>query len=65
MDIEFSNLSSWADNVVSTRKALNATNTIRPDVAQNDQDLTKISNCSRFLSYMLVSGQFADDPSCH
>ena len=65
LEIEFSNLSTWADNVVTTRKAMNATNTIRPDAAENDQTLAKISNCSRFLSYMLVSGQFADDPSCH
>ena len=65
LEVEFSNLSAWADNVVSTRNAMNATNTIRADAAQNDQTLAKISNCSRFLSSMLVSGQFADDPSCH
>jgi hypothetical protein len=65
MENEFSNLSAWADNVVATRNALNATNTITPDRPQSDQSLAKISNCSRFLSSMLVSGQFADDPSCH
>ena len=62
---EFSNLSQWADNVVSTRQSMNATNTVRPDTLQSDQTLTKISNCSRFLSTMLVSGTFADDQSCH
>jgi hypothetical protein len=32
---------------------------------QSDQSLAKISNCSRFLSSMLVSGIFSDDQSCH
>lgn len=65
LENEFSNLSTWADNVVSTRKSMNATNTVRPDTLQSDQSLAKISNCARFLNSMLVSGSFADDPSCH
>jgi len=62
---EFSNLSLWANGVVTTRQSMNATNTVGPDTTQNDQTLAKISNCSRFLSSMLVSGVFADDQSCH
>jgi hypothetical protein len=62
---EFSNLARWTGDVVATRQSLNATNTVRPDTMQNDPALTKISNCSRFLNSMLVSGMFADDPSCH
>jgi hypothetical protein len=62
---EFSNLTRWANDVVATRQSLNATNTVRPDTLQSDQALTKISNCARFLNSMLVSGSFADDPSCH
>jgi hypothetical protein len=62
---EFSNLSRWANDVVATRQSMNATNTVRPDTMQSDQSLAKISNCSRFLNSMLVSGSFADDPSCH
>lgn len=62
---EFSNLAQWADGVVTTRQAMNATNTVRPDTLQSDQTLAKISDCSRFLSSMLVSGVFADDQSCH
>jgi len=62
---EYSNLSRWADEVVSTRQSLNATNTIGPDTVQNDTTLAKISDCSRFLSSMLVSGTFADNQSCH
>jgi hypothetical protein len=62
---EFSNLSRWANDVVATRQSMNATNTVRPDTLQTDQALAKISNCTRFLNSMLVSGTFADDPSCH
>jgi hypothetical protein len=62
---EFSNLERWANDVVSARQSLNATNSVRPDAMQSDTTLAKISDCSRFLSSMLVSGQFADDQSCH
>ncbi len=62
---EFSNLSRWANDVVSARQAMNATNSVRPDALQSDPNLAKIANCSRFLSSMLVSGTFADDQSCH
>lgn len=62
---EFSNLSRWASDVVATRQSLNATNTVRPYTTQGDQVLAKITDCNRFLSSMLVSGSFADDPSCH
>jgi hypothetical protein len=62
---EFDNLSTWASSVIAERQALNATNTVNPDVTQNDQALAKISGCSSFLSSMLVSGMFADSPTCH
>ena len=62
---EFSNLAQWANDIVVTRKSLNATKTVDPNAMQNDQSLAKISNCSRFLNSMLVSGSFADDQSCH
>jgi hypothetical protein len=62
---EFSNLSQWASDVVTTRQSLNATKTVGPDTMQTDQSLAKISECSRFLNSMLVSGTFADDQSCH
>lgn len=62
---EFTNLERWADSVVATRQALDATKTVNADVMQNDQALAKISACGRFLGSMLVSGSFADDPSCH
>jgi hypothetical protein len=62
---DFENLAQWADGVVTTRNSLNATKTVNPNVMQNDQTLTKISDCSRFLSSMLVTGVFADNAGCH
>ncbi len=62
---EFSNLTRWANDIVATRQSLNATNTVRPDTLQSDRTLAKISDCSQFLSSMLVSGVFADNQSCH
>ena len=65
LENEFYNLERWANDVVSTRQSMNATKTVSPDAMQSDQMLAKISNCSRFLSSMLVSGSIADDQSCH
>jgi hypothetical protein len=62
---EFTNLENWANTVVATRQSLDATKTASADAMQNDQSLAKISACGRFLNSMLVSGSFADDPSCH
>ena len=62
---QFSNVARWANDVVTTRQSLNATNTVGPNTVQGDQTLAKISNCSRFLNSMLVSGMFSDDQSCH
>ena len=62
---EFENLSNWVNSVIAERQALNATKTVDPNMMQNDQALAKISSCSNFLSSMLVSGVFADSPSCH
>ena len=62
---EFDNLSNWANSVIAERQALNATKTVDPNMMQNDQALRKLSECSNFLSSMLVSGTFADNPACH
>ncbi len=62
---EYGNLTRWAEATVATRNSLNATKTVNPNAMQNDPDLKKISDCSQFLSSMLVSGVYADDPSCH
>jgi hypothetical protein len=52
-------------NDLATRQALNATQTVNPNVMQSDPALAKISDCSRFLGTMLVSGVFSDNASCH
>jgi len=65
LDNQFGSLSDWSANVVSTRQSLNATNTVNPNVMQNDPMLAKISDCGRFLNSMLVSGIYADNSSCH
>jgi hypothetical protein len=62
---EFDNLSNWTSSVIAERQALNATKTVDPNVSQNDQPLAKISSCGSFLNGMLVSGEFADSPTCH
>jgi len=62
---QFANLAQWSSDVVTTRQTMNATNTVSPNVVQNDSMLAKISDCSRFLSSMLVSGAFADNSNCH
>lgn len=62
---EFENVSQWAGGIVSDRQAMNATNTVNPNYAQNDPLLAKISSCNTFLNSMLVSGVFADNSSCH
>lgn len=65
LQYNFDHLTRWAADVVATRNALNATDTVRPTVRQDDPALAKISGCSRFLASMLVSGSFADDAICH
>jgi hypothetical protein len=62
---EFANITAWANDVVGTRQAMNATKTVDPTLMQNDLILAKISDCSRLLGVMIVSGAFADYSSCH
>ena len=62
---DFGNIAQWSSNVVATRQGMNATTTVSENAGQNDPALAKISECSRFLSSMLVSGTFSDNASCH
>jgi hypothetical protein len=62
---EFANTEAWASDVVSARQALNAARSVDPNALQNDVLLTKITNCGRFLSNMIVSALYSDDSSCH
>jgi len=61
---EFAHLAKWESDVLADRKALNSAKTLDPNALQDDPELTKISNCGRFLNKMLVGRTFADNPSC-
>jgi hypothetical protein len=65
LENDFSNMETWADNVVATRQALNAAPSVDPNALQNDTVLAKISACGSFLGSMIVTGTFSDDASCH
>jgi hypothetical protein len=65
LENEANKLTSWADGVFAARQALNGAMTLDPNAVQNDPALAKIRSCGQFLNAMLVSGAFADDPSCH
>jgi hypothetical protein len=43
----------------------NGERTVAENSLRNDPVLIKFSNCGRFLSSMLGSGIFAENPSCH
>ena len=62
---EFDNLTSWANEVLAARQALNGAKTVDPNALRNDPSLAKITDCSRFLNGMVVSGSFTDNASCH
>src|SRR6266436_3130336 len=65
LENEADKLASWADSVFAARRALTGATTVDPNALQNDPALAKIRSCGQFLNAMLVSGSFADDPSCH
>ena len=62
---EADRLAGWAGDIVAARQALNGAKTMDSNSQQNDPVLASITNCSRFLNAMLVSGAFSDDGSCH
>jgi len=61
---QFANLAKWENVVVAERQNHNGARTVAPNSLQNDPVLTKFSNCAKFLTTMLGSGIFADNPSC-
>jgi hypothetical protein len=65
LENEADKLVSWEDSVFASRRALNGATTVDPNALQNDPALAKIRSCGQFLNAMLVSGVFADNPSCH
>jgi len=65
LENEADKLASWSDSVFAARRALNGAKTVDPNALQNDPALDRIRSCAQFLNGMLVSGAFADSPSCH
>jgi len=61
---EYALLTTWSNQIVAERKAMDASRSIDPNSLQNDQTLGKISKCGQFLSSMIVGGNFYDDSSC-
>lgn len=64
LSTQFANLAKWESEIVAERKDLNGARIVTPNALQNDPVLIKFSNCGRFLSVMLGSGVFGDNPSC-
>jgi hypothetical protein len=62
---EFDKLTGWADETLAARQALNGAKAIDPNALKNDPSLAAITNCSRFLNGMIVSGTYTDNASCH
>jgi hypothetical protein len=58
-------MTTWANGVEAARQQLNGANTVDPNALQNDTQLAKIQKCSQFLNFMVLSGTFNDDGSCH
>jgi hypothetical protein len=61
---QFANLAKWESAVAVERQEHNGARTVAPNSLQNDPVLTKFSNCGKFLTTMLSSGIFDDNPSC-
>jgi hypothetical protein len=64
LSTQFANLAKWESVVIAERQNHNGARTVAPNSLQNDPALTKFSNCAKFLTTMLGSGMFADNPSC-
>ena len=65
LSIQFANLAKWESTLVAERQNHNGERTVAPNSLQDDPVLTKFSSCGRFLTTMLGSGIFSDNPSCN
>jgi hypothetical protein len=61
---QFANLAKWESAFLAERQNHNGARSVAPNSLQNDPVLTKFSNFGKFLTTMLGSGIFADNPSC-
>jgi hypothetical protein len=64
LNTQFANLAQWESMVVAERQNHNGARTVAANSLRDDPVLIKFSSCGRFLSTMLGSGIFADNPSC-
>jgi len=62
---ELANVRQWDSQTQATIQSLNAEPAINPASTEDDPLRVKVSECSKFLASMLVSGEFADDANCH
>lgn len=63
---EFDAVRDWCNRLVQERKAMDtAKYALSANALQDDPSSQKIVACGHFLSTMLGSGSFQDDPSCH
>lgn len=62
----FNTVSTWSDKLVNERRSMDTGKySMTENALSKDETYQKISNCTKFLSSMLPSGQFHDDYSCH
>jgi hypothetical protein len=64
LNTQYANLAKWESMVVAERQDHNGARTVKENSLRDDPVLTKFANCGRFLSTMLGSGIFADNPNC-
>jgi hypothetical protein len=64
LNTQYANLAKWESMVVAERQNHNGARTVAANSLRDDPVLIKFSSCGRFLSTMLGSGIFADNPNC-
>ncbi len=64
LNTQYSNLAKWESMVVAERQDHNGARTVAANSLRDDPVLIKFTTCGRFLSTMLGSGIFADNPNC-
>lgn len=63
---EFQFVRQWSDNLVAAKKSMDtAKYVMSPGALRNEPLSQKIIACGHFLTAMLGSSSFRDDPSCH
>lgn len=63
---EFRAVGEWSDKLMAAKERMDtAKYTSSPDALRDEPLSQKIISCGHFLSAMLGSGEFKDDPSCH